>query len=1055
MLLSLLYFQPGWSQIRKIIDYGESSGLPQPYVYSMVQDQSGYLWIGTGEGLSHFDGNAFEVYTDSDSLCDNFILTSHINDLGLWIGHMNGGVSLYDGIAFKKVVKGDLGTGRVTDIRTMESTTWISTLSGGVWRVGPNQETVLFQDTVRAMSIFAFEMLSSKEILVGAIDGIYLYSLEDESAGLSLISSMEGLPDTKIQDMMLSRDKEILYILTLDEGIYRYDISGVTMKAEALGLDMDVGIEGAQQVFEDQQGNLWIPTFGNGLYKLIRDEKGEFNSWINFSERSGLPGDNVKFVMQDREQNMWLGMFGTGLVRLVDEAFNYYFLDDPGLDHNIHSLFVNQDFSWFGTEKGVIRHDRAKEDFIQMSGPEFGLPADRVTAIVGSPEGELWLGTRGNGLYRWDPGQMRFSLVYISPGKLENNINALKLNDDILWIATGKGVCSLNTSSGQLDWYTIRNGIPYNVVNDLFIDKAGRVWLSTLSTSPYYIENDSVWRMAVPELDSPLNISNTWVDKEGNAWVGTMGSGLWKFAGDTVVNFTKEDGLVSDYCLSLMYDDSDHLWISHRDGLSRIRLGDAHIKKFKEEAGIEQDMEFNLNASFRETSGILWFGSSNGVLSYQPNLKRKTLPAPALSITSVSVNGKEILVKDGLKLRPGRYDLGIEFMGVYFTNPGDISYQYKMEGLDNDWSQAFKNTYVLFGQLPDGKYTFQLRSMNSDGIFNEDPLTLRILIAKPIWKHWWFYVLIVIGLSFLFSGYVKRREYHLRLEKASLEQAVLSRTEEVVRQKREIEGQHDAIKLQNEEIRKFNTSITDSITYARRIQRAVFPPDQRLHRFFPQSFILTQPKDIVSGDFYWLARKNGKLVVTVSDCTGHGVPGAFMSMLGITLLNELVNNRSILQADTLLNTLKNEIILALRQKGKADSAVDGMDMALCVYDPEQSTLEYSGGFMPLVLVRDKELHRIKADPMPIGIGAITGKEFTLHEMKIKSGDVIYLYSDGFEDQFGGEKDKKFSRRRFKDLLLKIHGLNMPEQKRTLQRSLEDWMNGREQVDDVTVMGIRF
>jgi serine phosphatase RsbU (regulator of sigma subunit) len=132
-----------------------------------------------------------------------------------------------------------------------------------------------------------------------------------------------------------------------------------------------------------------------------------------------------------------------------------------------------------------------------------------------------------------------------------------------------------------------------------------------------------------------------------------------------------------------------------------------------------------------------------------------------------------------------------------------------------------------------------------------------------------------------------------------------------------------------------------------------------------------------------------------------------------------------------------------------------MDMALCVYDPEQSVLQYSGAFNPLVLIRDEVLQMFKADPMPVGIGAITGKEFTRHEIKIQKGDVIYLYSDGFEDQFGGEKDKKFSRRRFRELLLEIHGLNMPEQKRVLQSSLEEWMNGREQVDDVTVLGIRF
>ena len=1055
LLLTLFYLHPCWSQLHKVIDYGERSGLPQPYVYSLVQDHSGHLWIGTGEGLSRFDGNSFEVFTDSDSLCDNFILASHINELGAWFGHMNGGVSLYDGTGFIKVVKGNPGTGSVTEIKTRGHTTWISTQSGGIWRIDRDKEPVLYQDTLRALSIYAFEILSSTEILVGAIDGVHLYSLEHESGRLRLISPMEGLPETKIQDLVLSGDKETLYILTMDEGIYRYNTSGHTMKAEALGLGMEAQIEGPQQVFEDADGNLWIPTFGNGLYKLARDEEGAFSSWINFSERSGLPGDNVKFVMQDREHNMWLGMFGTGLVRLVDEAFTYYFLDNPAIDNDIHAVYENENLAWFGTETGVIRLDRAKREFLQISGPEYGLPEERVTSIAGSPEGELWIGTRRSGLYRWAPGQMRFIPVFISPGSLENNINALKHKDDILWIATGKGVCKLNTSSGRIDWFTIRHGIPYNVVNDLYIDGSGRVWLSTLSTSPSYIENDSVFRIAVPELDAPLNISCTWVDQEGHAWVGTSGSGLWKFAGDSAVNFTKENGLVSDYCQSLMCDDSLHLWIGHRDGLSRIRLQDSHIKRIKEEVGIEQSMEFNTNASFREASGILWFGSSNGVLSYQPAMKRKDPPTPALSITSVSVNGEESEPRNGLKLRPGRYDLGIEYVGVYFTNSEEVTYRYKMEGLRNDWSEPLKNTNVLFSQLPDGRYTFMLRAMNSEGVYNEDPLKYNIIIAKPLWKHWWFYVLIVIVLFSLFSAYVKRREYQLRLEKASLEKAVEARTEEVVSQKQEIEAQHDAIKLKNEEIQRINTSMTDSITYARRIQRAVFPPEQRLHRLFPESFILNRPKDIVSGDFFWLARKNDKLVVAVSDCTGHGVPGAFMSMLGITLLNDLVNNRGILEADSLLNKLKNEIIQALRQKGKAYSATDGMDMALCVYDPEQSVLQYAGGFNPLVLVRDQEIQMIKADPMPIGIGAITGRDFTPHEVKIRKGDIIYLYSDGFEDQFGGEKDKKFSRKRFRELLLEIHGQKMSEQKRMLQHSLEDWMNGGEQVDDITVMGIRF
>jgi serine phosphatase RsbU (regulator of sigma subunit) len=235
----------------------------------------------------------------------------------------------------------------------------------------------------------------------------------------------------------------------------------------------------------------------------------------------------------------------------------------------------------------------------------------------------------------------------------------------------------------------------------------------------------------------------------------------------------------------------------------------------------------------------------------------------------------------------------------------------------------------------------------------------------------------------------------------------------------------------------------------------VFPPNEHLTSLFPDSFIMNRPQYIVSGDFFWLAHKDKKKVVTVADCTGHGVPGAFMSMLGITLLNELVNTMGMVEADQILNKLKREIILALRQKSDSESSSDGMDMALCVYDPETSFLQYAGGFNPLILIREGELQFFKADPMPIGIGAITGRDFTKHEVKVRPGDVVYLYSDGYEDQFGGEKDKKFSRKRFRNLLLDIHSQPMSDQKRSLEKTLDSWMGGREQIDDITVMGIRF
>jgi serine phosphatase RsbU (regulator of sigma subunit)/ligand-binding sensor domain-containing protein len=1022
-------------QLYKVKEYGAGSGLPQPYVYSLEQDESGYLWIGTGAGLARFDGYAFRVFTGSDSLCDNFITCSCISKSGSWFGHLNGGVTWYSGHTFSKAVEGNQGTGAITDIKTTRNTAWASTQSGGLWRLEPGKQPVLYRDPDQPVSIFSLELLSSTECAVGTMEGVSVFSMEHETRQLRLIGTLEGIPETRIQDVTMSGDGEKLYILTEDEGIFVYNTREYTMKTSPLEPDLQQGIEGGQQVYEDSDMNLWIPTFGSGLYKLIRGPGGRFSSLRNYTEENGLPGNNVKQVIQDREQNIWLGMYGTGLARLVDEAYTFYRFGEDETGNNVFSIFSSDRFRWFGTGKGLIRMDLIQGGYSLLSGRPCGMPDDIVTAITGSGEDELWIGTRRSGIYRWNDAQGRFHQVPISTGALENSINAMELQGDVLWVATEKGLCKVDTEHGERRWFTISNaGLPHNTVNDLEIDLNGRLWLSSLSNNLCYIENDEVTRLVIPSVVSALNIRSITRDQEGRIWVGTYGNGIFRMEGDSARNYTTNDGLISDYCYSLAGDDIRYMWVSHRGGLSRIRLSDGFISTVRDEVGIDRSMEFNLNAVHKDPSGIIWFGSTSGVLSYDPRQEKVEPPPPALSITSVMVNNTPRKADGVLELPPGRYDLRIQFVGVNLKNPEAVTYRYRMDGLGNAWSEAFSEPQVIFNKLPDGKYSFKLKAANSEGISNDDPVTLDIIIARPLWKRWWFYTVLLLLVTTGVIAYIKRREYNLRMEKQALETAVKERTEE---------------------IRLINKNITDSINYARRIQQAVFPPPEQLSSLFPESFILSRPQYIVSGDFFWMTRKEGKLVVTVADCTGHGVPGAFMSMLGIALLNELVNTQGIVKSDQILNRLKHEIILALRQKGNSESATDGMDMALIVFDPATSRLQYSGGFNPMVRIRNGALELFRADPMPIGIGAVTGKDFTRHEMKARKGDLIYLFSDGYEDQFGGEADKKFSRKSFRKLLLDIHTKPMADQKMVLEETLDRWMDGRDQIDDITVMGIRF
>lgn len=271
-----------------------------------------------------------------------------------------------------------------------------------------------------------------------------------------------------------------------------------------------------------------------------------------------------------------------------------------------------------------------------------------------------------------------------------------------------------------------------------------------------------------------------------------------------------------------------------------------------------------------------------------------------------------------------------------------------------------------------------------------------------------------------------------------------------------LEQKNEEISLQRDQILLQKQEITDSIKYASKIQTALLPPQELIDKLIPDSFILFKPRDIVSGDFYWLGKKGNKIVSVTADCTGHGVPGAFMSMLGISFLNEIINitDEADLQSNLVLNNMRDLIITSLRQTGNVGESQDGMDMTLCIINKEEMTLDYAGAFNPLYLLRNGEIIEIKADKMPIGIHIKTADNFTNHNIKLQSGDIIYTFSDGYLDQFGGKENTKFRRKNFKNLLIEIHKKDMKEQKEILNKTLEEWMKGYNQVDDILVSGIK-
>ena len=481
----------------------------------------------------------------------------------------------------------------------------------------------------------------------------------------------------------------------------------------------------------------------------------------------------------------------------------------------------------------------------------------------------------------------------------------------------------------------------------------------------------------------------------------------------------------------------------------------------------------DIDAVFPDAGGTTWFGISNRLFSF-------TDQPPGQQEDDLRVLIRKVVLNDERTVNAGfvpekfwnagagaapEYEASVpefsyrfnnisfEYAAPFFIEEGATTYSHYLEGLHKSWSRWSGESKVPFNNLREGRYHFHVKAKNIYG--QESAIATYSFVINPPWFRtrlaYLLYIAALVGLIYLIVKFYSRR---LILEKQRLERIVSERTREVVEQKKEIEKQRDVANRQKEKIEIQNVEIKDSIKYASRIQKAILPPGDYLSDLIPESFILNLPKDIVSGDFYWFSEKEYKIIIALADCTGHGVPGAFMSMLGMAFLNEIVNQNNIVQPGEILNHLRIHVINALHQTGGAGETRDGMDISLFSLDLKNHVLEFAGAYNPLVIIDNHGLTSIKGDFMPIGISDRLGQPFTNHMVNISKGTAVYAYSDGYADQFGGPANKKFNSKNLKNLLLEISSQPLANQKVIMEQRFNQWKGAHEQVDDILVLGIR-
>ncbi len=433
-----------------------------------------------------------------------------------------------------------------------------------------------------------------------------------------------------------------------------------------------------------------------------------------------------------------------------------------------------------------------------------------------------------------------------------------------------------------------------------------------------------------------------------------------------------------------------------------------------------------------------------------------------LSINYLTTDEGLMFSPDKVKLEQNQSNVTINVSAAFFIKKDAVQYSYYIQNLSETWSDWNTNPNIRLPRLPAGKFKISVKARNIFGTESHIK-SFYIRVVPPFWKTIWFYILVFLATLTGIFFIVRYREAKLLRTQKALEDKVSERTREIERQKDKIEDQ--AYK------------ITDSIMYAKRIQEALLPSKRILKNAAADSFILYQPRDIVSGDFYWTHSDENNLFIAAADCTGHGVPGALMSVLGISFLNDLIKKQGLKDPAEILNHTRNLVIESLNQRGNSDETKDGMDIAFCHIDFDKKIINYAGAYNPLLGVKEstdktvpmhlvkgnrtavsdscnKIVFQIEADRMPVSSNIRKKGDFTTRSFEYKPGDSFYIFSDGYHDQFGEQTGKRYFSGRFRNKILEICNKPMSEQKEILLKELSDWKGSTPQTDDILIIGFK-
>lgn len=1077
-------------RILQMEQFGIDEGLSQTAVNCVIQDSYGFLWIGTQDGLNRYDGYEFKVFRnqplDTNSLANSYVVSLCEDSKGnIWAGTRDG-LSCY--IRNRGIFKNYYHNPK--DISTLSSSMiyyvyedkkgflWVKTPES-MDRFDPQTEsfarfphfTDFFSASTQNNDFVIFEDFKNK-LWVGTKDGLMQF---DRNLGMYKRYSHDPYIVTTISNNRIKHvfeDSEQTLWIATEVGLNRYNREHDNFFRYVYKPNVEGSLPNSTVnfVFEDSKKTIWVGT-ENGLCTFNKETE-TFSPILSlFINDRRLYATSFTSMCEDMSQVLWVGTF-SGLLKWDLKEPKFSLLSKTVYGENIFSNNIiasvfseNDEWIWVGTwGTGLHRYNMTTgQNFKFSTESQKKIANDYIHVITKTSQGDILLGTR-SGIEIWNPKTNSFSDFFIAKGFaehrkhfVENRIYSIKEDKKgRLWIGTRMGLYVIDGSKLIAFHNSINDEstITSNEIQAIAFDNDGFVWVGTFNgLNRINSENFEVMRFLKPQRYHSAALASNDVlsllfSSKGELWVGTN-AGLHKYNPKTNVFkfYSEQEGLPNNLINAIEEDQNGNIWVSSNWGIAMLNYQTDIISAYSIADGL-QGNEFNLGASCKSDNGYLFFGGVIGLNFFTPKTIISNPKIPKIAITNVQVigaNGSEIIHVEGLSEIEvgGNFSMiNIEFAALDFTKPERNMYMYKMEGLEGEWINVGNRRIASFSNLSEGTYVFTVKGTNNDKVWNDEGVSIRIIRKTKFWKsrlaigiYWGLFILALVISTRIRTKVIRRTNKLLKEREIAMA---------------EVENQKEELVVKNK-------SITDSINYAKRIQEAIMPSINHFQNVLPGSFVLYMPKDIVSGDFYWINETNNKIFVAAVDCTGHGVPGAFMSIIGVELLRNITNVQGINDAAEILNRLHSGINDTFG-KGVGDESVvvkDGMDVSFCVLDKENNIIQFAGAFTSLYLIRDNKIIEVKGDRYSVGMGNENeDNQFSSHFITVEPDDMVYIFTDGYVDQFGGPEGKKFKFRRFRHLLLSIHKLPLAEQQKQLKESIDEWCGNHEQVDDILIIGIK-